>query len=62
MGSLYKQKNRDGSEDRIWWAKYYASGQAVRVSTGTDNKDQGAPVSEGARGAHRARPARAPAC
>jgi hypothetical protein len=40
MGSLYKQKNRDGSEGRIWWAKYYVAGQARRESTGTENKDQ----------------------
>ncbi len=35
MGWLYKQKNRDGTEGRIWWAKYYVDGCPVRESTGT---------------------------
>ena len=36
MGSLYKQKNRDGTPGRIWWVKYRASGRLVRESTNTD--------------------------
>ncbi len=34
MGSLYKQKLRDGSPGRIWWIKYYLDGRPVRESTG----------------------------
>jgi len=35
MGSLYKQKSRDGTPGRVWWAKYYVNGRAMRESTGT---------------------------
>ena len=34
MGSLYKQKSRDGSPGRIWWMKYYLDGRSVRETTG----------------------------
>ena len=36
MGSLYKQKSRDGTAGRIWWVKYYVNGRPVRESTGTE--------------------------
>ena len=36
MGSLYKQKSRDGTRGRIWWVKYYVNGRPVRESTGTE--------------------------
>src|SRR5437867_4095304 len=39
MGSLYRQKNPDGTPGRIWWMKYYANGRPVRESTGTDKKN-----------------------
>lgn len=38
MGSLYKQKNRDRTEGRIWWLKYYANGRPVRESSRTDKE------------------------
>ena len=36
MGSLYKQRSRDGSPGRVWWCKYYVNGRPIRESTGTD--------------------------
>ena len=40
MGSLYKQKNRDGTPGRVWWVKYRsATGRPVRESTQTDHKE-----------------------
>jgi integrase len=36
MGSLYKRNQRDGSEGRIYWAKYYIAGRPRRESTGTE--------------------------
>ena len=36
MGSLYKQKSRDGTAGRIWWVKYYVNGRPVRESAGTE--------------------------
>jgi integrase len=36
MGSLYKQKNRDGTPGRKWWVKYRANGRSVRESTDTE--------------------------
>ncbi len=38
MGYLYKQKSRDGTPGRIWWAKYYVNGRPVRESTGTNKE------------------------
>ena len=38
MGSLYRQKNRDGTPGHIWWVKYYTNGRPVRESTRTDSK------------------------
>jgi integrase len=38
MGTLYKQKNRDGTEGRIWWLKYYVNGRPIRESSGTDKE------------------------
>jgi integrase len=40
MGSLYKQKNRDGTPGRVWWVKYRANGRPVRESTNTDELGQ----------------------
>ena len=40
MGSLYKQKSRDGSPGRIWWMKYYANGRPVRESTGVEKESE----------------------
>src|SRR5262249_36771723 len=40
MGSLYKQKGRDGHPGRIWWAKWYQHGRAMRESTGTADWEQ----------------------
>src|SRR4030095_10660533 len=44
MGSLYRKKRKqsDGSivEERVWWAKYYVNGRAVRESTGTDREHE----------------------
>ena len=38
MGYLYKQKSRDGTPGRVWWAKYYVDGRPVRESTGTEKE------------------------
>jgi len=38
MGSIYKQRSRDGTAGRIWWVKYYANGRPVRESTGTEKE------------------------
>lgn len=38
MGSLYKQKSRDGTQGRIWWIKYYVNGRPVRESTRTEKE------------------------
>jgi hypothetical protein len=35
MGSLYRRPN-----SACWWAKYYVSGRAVRVSTGTEKRKE----------------------
>lgn len=35
MGSLYKQRSRDGTPGRTWWVKYYWNGKPIRESTGT---------------------------
>ncbi len=40
MGSLYKQKSRDGTPGHIWWAKYYVNGRPVRESTGTEKRTE----------------------
>ena len=40
MGSLYKQKSRDGTPGRVWWARYYVNGRAVRESTGTEKRTE----------------------
>jgi integrase len=38
MGSLYKQKSRDGTPGRVWWVKYYVNGRPVRESTDTEKE------------------------
>ena len=38
MSYLYKQKSRDGTPGRVWWAKYYVDGRPVRESTGTEKE------------------------
>jgi integrase len=40
MGSLYRQRSRDGTEGRIYWCKYYVDGRPVRESTGTDKEKE----------------------
>ena len=35
MGSLYKQRGRDGRAGRIWWIKYYRNGKPIREGTGS---------------------------
>jgi integrase len=35
VGSLYKQRGRNGRAGRIWWIKYYRNGKPIRESTGT---------------------------
>lgn len=40
MGYLYKQKSRDGTPGRIWWAKYYVNGRPVRESTDTEKETE----------------------
>jgi len=38
MGSLYKQKGRDGQPGRIWWTSVYVNGRRVCASTETDDE------------------------
>ena len=40
MGSLYKQKSRDGTPGHVWWVKYYVNGRPVRESTGTEKRTE----------------------
>src|SRR2546426_12381044 len=40
MGSLYKQKSRDGTPGHVWWAKYYVNGRPARESTGTEKRTE----------------------
>jgi hypothetical protein len=40
MGSLYKQKGRDGQPGRIWWTSVYANGRRQCASTETDDAAQ----------------------
>jgi hypothetical protein len=35
VGSLCKQRGRNGRAGRIWWIKYYRNGKPIRESTGT---------------------------
>lgn len=50
MGSLYKQKSRDGSPGRIWWMKYYANGRPVRESTGVEKESEARRILKGREG------------
>jgi integrase len=38
MGSLYRQKGRDGTPSGPWWIKYYVNDRPIRESTGTTNR------------------------
>src|SRR5262245_47847220 len=38
MGSLYRQKGRDGTPGRIWWTSVYSNGRRTCESTGTDDE------------------------
>ncbi len=40
MGSVYKPTGRNGKECRVYWAKWYQNGRAIRESTGTDKKGE----------------------
>ncbi len=40
MGSIYKPTGRNGKECRVYWAKWYQNGRAIRESTGTDKKGE----------------------
>ena len=40
MGSLYKQKSREGTPGHVWWVKYYVNGRPVRESTGTEKRTE----------------------
>jgi integrase len=40
MGSLYRQKGRDGQPGRIWWTSVYTNGRRQCASTETDDEAQ----------------------
>lgn len=40
MGYLYQPKLKSGGRCKVWWAKYYVNGKAVRESLGTEKETE----------------------
>jgi len=38
MGSLYRQKYKDGKLGKVWWLKYYTNGKPIRESSRSTSK------------------------